>query len=82
MNSLSTDVWVFSKLSCMRGATGKFPRKRDQVELITCGERCLTQPMLFGVVIPAQANEPAVRRLEPRSTVGSGANMCALNGTP
>jgi hypothetical protein len=63
----------------MRRPSCKPLSQRAHVDGVSFLERCLADPMLFYVVIAAEADGPAIGRLEARATVGVASNVSTLD---
>jgi hypothetical protein len=53
-----------------------------QVDAVALFERDFADPMLFNMVLTAEADRPAIRRLKPDAPIGVPPDMGALDRTP
>lgn len=73
-----TFVPIIAERAPVRRAAGERLGKCAQVKGIALLERGLADPVLLGVVEVAQADGPAVRRLEGLATIGAAADVGAF----
>lgn len=79
-------VFPFLVSVCQRPPVRRAPGEQlgeiDEADAVSCFEPGLPDPVLLGVVERAQADAPAVGRLERRAAIGSDADMGALDRQP
>lgn len=71
---------IKSQPSPMRRAARKFLCKLAHIYAVTSFEGFFPDLVLLSMMYPAQADRPAIRRLQPNSTVGLPVHVRTLNG--
>ena len=78
-SSADADLSTAIKFRPLRRAARKLTCELKQVQFVTLCKRAFADTVLLGMVIPAQADHPSVRRLECHATVGAPAHVCAFD---